>query len=397
VTGMNFDLPEDVTMIGEAVRRFAVDELRPYERLVLEREMQRGFTDAPLLPPDIEAQLQEKAKSLGLYGIDVPEEFGGQDLGALTKCIVIEKLKHSIVPFVVAPDSPNLHLLKALCRGDQVDRYFLPYARGEKRSSLALTEPSAGSDASGIRTKAELRNGKWLLNGTKTFISHARAADFFIVIAVTDPSKGTRGGMTAFLVDRDAKGVSIPSNYPMIGEYCPYEVVLDNVEVDEDAVLGEVGDAFTPLQRRLGVRRMEIAARCIGFATRCIEMMIEHSQSRVTFGKPLADRQTIQWWISDSYQELEMVRLLTYRLATRLDRGDADVRMEASMVKVQGPEMITRVVDRAIQTFGGMGVSKELPLEYIYRTVRVYRIVEGPSEIHRWVIARDLLRKGLPQ
>ncbi len=173
------------------------------------------------------------------------------------------------------------------------------------------------------------------------------------------------------------------------------DIVFDNVTLDDRQVLGEVGNAFAPLQRRLGVRRMEIAARCLGLASRCIEMMIEQANGRSTFGRPLADRQTIQWWIADSYQELEMVRLLTYRLASRVDRGDPDLRTEASMAKVQSTEMITRVVDRAIQTFGGMGVSKELPLEYIYRAVRVYRIVEGPSEVHRWVIARDLLKNGL--
>jgi len=393
---MNFDLPEHVAMIRDTVHRFAIEELRPLEPLVLRREAERGFTDRPLLPPELEADLQAKARQIGLYGIDVPQDYGGQDLGALAKCVVIEQLKHAIVPFVPPPDSPNLHLLRSLCRGEQIERYFLPYARGEKRSCLALTEPSAGSDAGAIRTSAERRNGRWILNGTKTFISHARNADFLIVIALTDPAKRNHGGMTAFLVDRDTPGLSIPSTFPMIGEYCPYEVVLDNVELAEEQVLGEVGDAFGPLQRRLGVRRMEIAARCLGFAARCIEMMIEQANSRTTFGRPLADRQTIQWWIADSYQELEMVRLLTYRLASRLDRGDADLRTEASMVKVQGTEMIARVVDRAIQAFGGMGVSKELPLEYIYRVVRVYRIVEGPSEIHRWVIARDLLKHGLP-
>jgi (R)-benzylsuccinyl-CoA dehydrogenase len=144
------------------------------------------------------------------------------------------------------------------------------------------------------------------------------------------------------------------------------------------------------------VRRLDIASRCIGLATRCLNMMIEQANSRSTFGALLADRQTVQNWISDSYQELEMVRLLVYRLAWKVDRGDSDFRREGSMVKVQATEMIARVTDRAIQLFGGMGVSKELPLEYMARMVRVLRIVEGPSEVHRWVIARDLLKNGMP-
>jgi (R)-benzylsuccinyl-CoA dehydrogenase len=326
----------------------------------------------------------------------VPEEYGGQEFGMLTKCVVIEELKNSIVPFILPPESPNLYLLKELCKGDQVDRYLLPYARGEKKSCIALTEPGAGSDAGAIKSRAERKNGKWVLNGSKIWISNARRADFMIVLAVTDPEKGAHGGMTAFLVDKGTPGVSIPSSYPMIGEYHPYAVFFDNVELDDSQVLGEVGTAFKPLQKRLGVRRLDIASRCIGLATRCINMMIEQANSRSTFGSLLADRQTVQNWIADSYQELEMVRLLVYRLAWKVDRGDADFRRDGSVVKVQATEMIARVADRAIQLFGGMGLSKELPLEYISRMVRVLRIVEGPSEVHRWVIARDLLKNGLP-
>jgi (R)-benzylsuccinyl-CoA dehydrogenase len=217
-----------------------------------------------------------------------------------------------------------------------------------------------------------------------------------IVVALTDAEKRGRGGMTAFLVDQGTPGVSIPSSYPMIGEYHPYAVFFDNVELSDEQVLGEVGEAFVPITNRLGVRRLDIATRCIGLATRCIEMMIEQANTRRTFGSLLADRQAVQWFIADSWQEMEMVRLLVYRLAARIDAGAADFRTEGSMVKVQATEMIGRVVDRAIQTFGGMGLSKELPLEYIARMARVLRIVEGPSEVHRWVIARDLLKNGLP-
>jgi (R)-benzylsuccinyl-CoA dehydrogenase len=181
----------------------------------------------------------------------------------------------------------------------------------------------------------------------------------------------------------------------MIGEYHPYVVVFDNVELDDSQVLGEVGAGFAPLSKRLGVRRLEIASRCLGLATRCLNMMIEQANTRQTFGAPLADRQAVQWWISDSYQEIEMVRLMVYQMAWKMDSGK-DVRLDGSMVKVQGTEMITRVVDRAMQLVGGMGVSKELPLEYISRMCRVMRIVEGPSEVHRWVVARELLRSGIP-
>jgi (R)-benzylsuccinyl-CoA dehydrogenase len=247
-----------------------------------------------------------------------------------------------------------------------------------------------------MKTRAEYRNGKWVLNGQKIWISHARHADFIIVMAVTDPEKGTRGGMTAFLVDKDTRGMSIPSVFSTMGEHAPYAVFFDNVELSDDQVLGEVGHGFAPMQNRLGVRRMEIACRALGYARRCMDLMIEQANQRKTFGALLAERQQVQWWLADSWQEMEMVRWITWRLAWKMDQGEKNWRREAAMVKLQGSEMIGRVVDRAIQLFGGMGVSKDLPLEYIARACRVLRIFEGPSEVHRWFIARDLLRHGLP-
>lgn len=387
---MNFELPEHVRQVADTVRRFVRSELLPLEKTVIRREAERGLADTPIVPPEIGAELDRKARALGLWGIDVPAEYGGQDLGALVKCVVTEELKYSIVPFVLRPDSPNLYYLKQCARGPQIERYLLPYAAGEKKSCLALTEAGAGSDAGAITMRAVRRGDQWVLNGSKVFISNARSSDFIITMAVAETEAGERLGISAFLVDRDTPGLTIPGSYPTIGDYHPYEVHYDNVTVGNDQVLGELGKAMGPLQRRLGIRRAEIGARCVGLAQRCLDMMIEQARLRRTFGAPLADRQAVQWWIADTWQEIEAVRTLTYRLATRVDRGD-DIKREASMVKIMGTEMIARVVDRAIQLFGGMGVSKELPLEYMYRMVRVYRIVEGPSEIHRSIIARDLL------
>jgi (R)-benzylsuccinyl-CoA dehydrogenase len=395
---MDFELPEELRMMRETAVRFTRNELIPHEPTAIRREAERGFGDAPLLPPELEAELVAKARAAGLAGIEVPEQYGGLGLGALAKCVVVEQLKHSILfPFGFPPNFPDVYMLKDTCKGGQVDKYLVPFLRGEKKACIAITEPGAGSDAAGIKMRAERRDGKWVLNGGKIFITGARQADFTIVVTVTDAAKGARGGMTTFLVDADTPGLSIPSVYPMIGEYAPYAVHFDNVEVDDSHVLGEVGEAFAPLQLRLGVRRMEIAATCIGLASRCLQMMIAQANLRSTFGVQLAERQAVQWWIADSYQEIEMCRLATYRLAWQLDRGGYDIRRDASMVKVQASEMVARVADRAIQLFGAMGVSKELPLEFISRVVRIYRIVEGPSEIHRWVIARDLLKNGLPQ
>lgn len=393
---MDFTLPEELRMLRDTVARFVREELLPLERDVIKREAERGLTDAPLIDPDAEKELNRKAKEIGLYGIDVPEEYGGLNMGMLAKAVVIEELKTSIVPFVLPPDSPNLWMLRETCKGDQVQKYLLPYASGEKKSAIAISEPGAGSDPAGMKTRAEYKNGKWLLNGQKIWISGARKADFIIVMAVTDPEKGSRGGITAFLVDKGAKGLSIPSVFNTMGEHAPYAVFFDNVELSDDQVLGEVGKGFAPMQNRLGVRRMEIACRSLGYARRCMDYMLKQANERKTFGALLADRQQVQWWLADSWQEMEMVRWITWRLAWKMDQGGGDWRREAAMVKLQGSEMIARVSDRAIQLLGGMGVSKDLPLEYIARACRVFRIFEGPSEVHRWFIARDLLRNGMP-
>src|SRR5687767_12892196 len=394
---MDFTLPEEFRMLRGTVARFVREELIPLEPTIIRREAERGLTDMPLIPPEAEEKLRSKAKEIGLYGIDVPEEYGGQNLGMLAQAGAVEELKYSIVPFILPPDSPNLWMLRETCKGDQIEKYLIPYANGEKKSAIAITEPAAGSDPANMQTRAEYRNGKWVINGQKIFISGARSADFIIVMAVTDAQKRSRGGITAFLVDKGTKGLSIPSVFNTIGEHAPYAVFFDDVEVPESQVLGEIGKGFAPMQGRLGVRRMEIACRALGYSRRCMELMIPQAKERKTFGAALAERQQVQWWIADSFQEMEMVRWIAWRLAWKMDAGHTDWRRDAAMVKLQGSEMVSRITDRAMQLFGGMGMTKDMPLEYMYRACRSWRIYEGPSEVHRWFIARDLLRNGMPE
>ncbi len=202
--------------------------------------------------------------------------------------------------------------------------------------------------------------------------------------------------MTAFLIDRDTPGLRIDREIPVMGAMPTWDIILEDVEVGDDAVLGEVGQAFIPLQNRFGVRRIEISAHCTGMAERLIQMMIDQANTRMTFGKLLAERQTIQNWIADSTMELEGVRLQLYYAAWKSDQGYKDLRMEGAMAKVAATEMLSRVADRAIQIHGALGLSHELGIEYVARMVRIWRILEGPSEIHRWTIARTLLRQGKP-
>jgi alkylation response protein AidB-like acyl-CoA dehydrogenase len=393
---MDFSLPEEYVELKKMVRKFTEKEIMPLENKVIEREAARGMNDDPVLLPDEEEVLRNKTKELGLWGIDVPEELGGQGLGALAKIVVIEELKRSIVPFTLPPDAPNLNFLMECCNKEQYDRYLVPYAKGELRSALAMTEANAGSDAAAIQTRAEFKNGKWIINGTKMFISSAPKVDFLILTTVTDKEKGKKGGFTAFIIDKGTPGLRIAKNINTIGEMLAYEIVLEDVEVGPEQLLGEIGNAFIPLQNRFGVRRLEIAAWCCGFSERLIQMMIDQANIRKTFGKLLADRQAVQWWIADSTMELHACRLMLYHAAWKIDQGNKDVRKEASMLKVYATEMLTRIADRAIQVYGGYGLSKEMPIEFIYRLARITRIVEGPSEIHRWVIAREVLKEGKP-
>lgn len=388
------DFPEEIQMLRKLVRDFREKELMPLEQTVIEREANRGLGDDPIIPPEENERLLKKAKDIGLFGIDVPEEYGGLGLGNLAKAVVVEELSKTIVPFILPPDAPNLHFLIQCCNEEQKERYLIPYARGEKTSNLALTEPNAGSDAGAIKMRAERKGDKWVLNGQKTFISGAAKADFLITMAVTDPEKGKKGGITTFLVDKGTPGLKISRSIPTIGELHPYEVYYDNVELDDSQVLGEVGQGFVPLQNRLGVRRMELAIRCVGMAERALEMTIDYAKQRKTFGQYLSERQAIQWWVADSMTDIYATKLMVYDAARKMDQGIKDLRKESSMLKVFGTEMGTRVIDRAIQVHGGTGVTKDLPLEYMYRLIRIYRIVEGPSEVHRWTLARSAFKKA---
>jgi acyl-CoA dehydrogenase len=384
---MDFDLTTETRLLQHMVRRFVNEELLPLEAAALAREA-RG---EPLTPPRRELEpLYAKAKGLGLVGLDVPKELGGAEIGAVAKIVITEELARSIVPFAFPPDAPNLHMMLRTANEDQRRRYLLPYARGETISAIAISEPDAGSDPARMKTRAFREGGVWVIRGRKLWISRVPEAEFTIVMAVTDPDKGTRG-ITAFLVDRGTPGMSIERSIMVIGGYRTYEVVFDDCRVADSQVLGEIGQGFAPMQHRLTVRRLEMGAWSIGLAERALEMMVGHVKSRVTFGQPLAERQTVQWWIADAVARIHATRLMVREAAWRVERGE-DVRTEASMIKVFATEMASEVVDHAVQAFGAMGLAKEMPLQIMYQLARAYRIMEGPSEVHRWVVARKRLQ-----
>ena len=399
---MDFSISEDLRMLKEAAARFTAKELRPLDAIVLDRELQMWTDAIPLLPEKDHERLMKVSRDIGFWGIDVDPKLGGQGLGMLAKTLVVEEMSKSITgfshhAFTLPPDAPNLYYLNECCTAEQRKKYLRPFCQGELDSAIAVTEPAAGSDVSGIKTTALRRNGKWVINGTKQFISKCDRDDvFFILIAVTDKDAPVKQRFTAFLLDKATPGLSVGRVTPVIGAMPTWSLHLDAVEVGDDAVLGEVGGAFVPLQNRFGVRRIELAAHCTGMADALIKKMIDYANVRTTFGQPLGERQTIQNWIADSTIELQGVRLMLYHAAWKSDSGHKDLRTEAAALKVAATEMLSRVVDRAIQMHGGMGLARETGIEYVARMVRIWRILEGPSEIHRISIARRLLKDERP-
>jgi (R)-benzylsuccinyl-CoA dehydrogenase len=382
---------DELAMLRDLVRRFVDTELIPLEPAVMERGLRYGAMAEPLIPPDAHARLISRCRELDLFGIDVPPELGGHGYGATFKVVALEELRRSIVPFVLPPDSPSLHMMIAACDQAQREKYLLPYARGDKRSSFALTEPEAGSDAAAIRTSAARVGSGWLLNGSKLWIGAADIADFFIVIAVTDRDKRARGGISAFLVDKGTPGLDLGPPQFHMGDIPVFQVFLHDCWIPDGQLMGQPGQAFVLLANRLGLRRVEIGAHCVGMARRLLELMVDQALRRSTFGQPLASRQAVQWWIADTEIEIQAARQLVYAAAAKLDAGVTDIRREAAMAKIYATEMITRVADRAVQLYGGMGFSRELPIEWIYRNSRIYRVADGASEILRREVARGLL------
>lgn len=384
---MNFDLDEDHRMIADLVRRFVEDELVPLEAGVLDRAV--AGEEVQLTAEETE-RVNAVSRELGLWGLDAPEDVGGHDLPAVAMVGVNEAMGRTIVPYTLPPDSPNLRMLAATVNDRQREAYLAPYVAGETISAIGISEPGAGTDPAGMKTHAVRDGDDWVINGRKIWITKANRADFTILMAVTDREKGARGGMSAFLVDKDAPGFQVVRPIPVIGGETLYEVVLEDCRVPGWKLLGTEGQGFAPMQLRLATRRAEMAANAIGMAQRALDMMIDYAPQRSTFGKPLSERQTIQNWVSDAAIKLHAARLMTYDCAWKLDQG-RDTRTEVSMIKSFALETAWEVLDHAMQCFGAMGMTREMPLQQMAARIRLMRIYDGPTEIHNWVVARNLL------
>ncbi|MBI11239.1 MAG: acyl-CoA dehydrogenase [Rhodospirillaceae bacterium] len=388
---MPFDFAEDHRMIIDLVSKFVDEKLMPLEKAVMAREA-KG--EPVSLLPEEEDPLLAECQEYGLWALDAPEEVGGVNLPTTVMLAIQEKLKSTITPFIFPPDSPNLHMLMAVATPDQKVKYMQPYAQGEAKSCIAISEPGAGGDPAQMKTRAVRDGDEWVINGRKIWVSNVPKADFIILMAATDPDKGAHGGITAFIVEKGTPGFIIEREIPMLGGARTYELIMDDLRLPDSQILGEVGAGFAPMQKRLTVRRLEMGAMCVGMAQRAIDMMVEHTQQRETFGQKLSDRQAIQWWIADGATKIHAARLMVMDAAEKQDRGE-DVRTVASMIKVFATEMATEVIDQAMQSFGAMGMTRELPFAIMSQRLRLARIYEGPTEVHRMAIARRVLKGQL--
>jgi acyl-CoA dehydrogenase len=380
---IDFSISPETEMLLETIRRFIRKELAPHEAEVEESRAIR---------PELAAELRAKAKALGLFAMSMPKEVGGGGLGTVDMCLCEEEFgfaKDALIrrAFGSIPNS----LLSAT--GEQRTRYLLPAVSGEINVALGMTEPEAGSDAAGIRTHARRNGGDYMLNGTKHFISDADIADAFIVTAVTTPEKGAKG-ISTFLIDRGTPGFSIGRRQKMMGlrGINHAELVMEDVRLPAAQMLGPEGSGlFQALSHINGVRLGKIGARSVGMARRLLEMAIDHAKTRSQFGKTLSRHQLIQGMLADMATEIFAARMMVLNAAWEIDEGN-DPRDKVSMVKYFASEMLGRVADKTVQVFGGSGYCQDLPVEQLYRDARVYRIFDGASEIHRLVIARQLLK-----
>ena len=380
---MDFSLTEEQRLLVRTIREFVHRELKP-----LEEDVEAGG----YLADDVAREIRQKSQELGLYAVNIPREFGGGGLSVLEWMMAEEQFGRTS-DILIRRAFGNVYEILLEASEKQKQTYLLPAVTGERTFSVAFTEPETGSDAAAIKTKAERTGEGWVLNGSKHFISDGLFSDFFVVTAVTDPTAGVHG-ISTFIVEKGMTGFTIGRDQPMMGlrGTSHVEMQFENVGLSSDHLLGSEGQwlklAFATLGR---VRLAQVVARSIGKATLVMDQCLDYARERRQFGAPIGDFQMIQQMLADSAMEINGTRLALWHTASRIDAGE-EVRGSISMLKVQAAEMLGHVVDRAVQIFGGAGYCRDLPIERYYRDARIYRIYDGTSEIHRAVLAKQMMR-----
>lgn len=380
---MDFTLTEEQRLLVETIREFVRRELKPLEE---------GVETNGYLADEVASEIQEKSQGLGLYAVNIPREFGGGGLSVLEWMMAEEQFGRTS-DILIRRAFGNVYEILLEASEKQKQTYLLPAVRGKRTFSIAFTEPEAGSDAAAIKTKAERSGEGWILNGAKHFISDGLFSDFFVVTAVTDPATGARG-ISTFIVEKGMTGFTVGRDQPMMGlrGTSHVEMQFKDVVLSNDHLLGNEGQGLKLALATLGrVRLAQVVARSIGKATLVMDQCLDYARERRQFGAPIGDFQMVQQMLADSAMEINATRLALWHTASRLDAGE-EVRGSISMMKVQAAEMMGRVVDRAVQIFGGAGYCRDLPIERYYRDARIYRIYDGTSEIHRAVLAKQMMR-----
>ena len=385
---MDFAVPDDYRELTRNLTDFVDRELRPLESAELDPEHDD-------VPTELRDRVRRRSAELGFYAADFPEDLGGSGLPQLGMVLLREAAARTgcrLAAFATyGPEGPTGVLLSGT--DEQKKTYLTPLITAEKSMCFALTEPDAGSDAQNIATTATQDGDDWVINGTKHFITNGKHADFALVFAANDRTKRAQGGITAFIVESGTPGFEVGrSQIGMVEGEGQYELIFRDCRVSENQVLGgvdNVGMGFGAAMQFLATGRLSIGAMCNGIAEYCLNLGIDYAKERRAFDRPIGKNQYVQGHIVDSVVELKAAKLMTYECAWKYDNGDPVIQ-ESSIVKLYSAEMVNRVVDRMIQVHGGMGWMRELPLERIYRLVRIFTLVEGTSEIQRHIIAKTV-------
>lgn len=380
---MDFGFTEEQEMLSKVIRDFVDKKVDPQGQKIEEEDR-------------IPDEIIKEAKEMGLFGLSIPVEYGGAGIGMVGKCLIFEQIgrtNNGFTTLIGAHNGIGSVGIVELGTEIQKQKYLPGMATGEKVGAFALTEPNAGSDASNIKTKAELKGDCYILNGTKHFITNGPIADVFTVMAVTDKTKGPKG-ITAFIVEKDFPGLQIGTIEKKMGLHGSYssEVIFEDCEVPIENVLGKVGEGYVNALKILANGRAGLAARNLGSMQKLLELSMNYAQERIQFGKSIASFQAVQHLLADIAVDVESTRSFTYRVAWMVDQ-EMKIIKEAAMVKYFASEAYCRVADKALQVFGGMGYMKELPLERYFRDARITKIYEGTSEIQKNIIAAQLLKE----
>lgn len=390
---MDFSIPAHVQDIAHRVRNFVDTYVVPLEQDIIRNQREMEVSELQ--------ELRAQAKAEGIWAPTMPKELGGMGLNIQEIVPVFEAAGRSLIgPLAIhcaAPDEGNMHTLHLYANEEQTERYLRPLVAGEVFSAFSMTEPppGAGSDPTMLQTTAVRDGDEWVINGHKWYSSNGEIADFFLIMAVTDPDKPTKNGATIFLAPRDTPGMTIVRDVPTMGlkDFGGHsEIRYENLRLPHSALLGKEGEGFAMAQARLGPARLTHCMRWLGIAQRALEIAADYAATRQAFGKALIEHQAAGFMLADSEMELHYCRLMIHQAAWLLNQGD-QARAETSMTKVVVAETVNKVLDRAVQICGGTGISRDLPLSTWYESARAFRIYDGASEVHRMVTARRVVKR----